>query len=431
MRVFQSAIIDDVFAREILDSRGNPTIEVDVVLASGIIGRGIVPSGASTGAYEAHEKRDKDDKRYLGKGVQQAIHGIHTEIAPLLMGQDACMQDKLDHMMIALDGTENKSRLGGNALLAVSLAMAQAAAAQLNMPLFRYVGGIGAKILPVPMMNIINGGAHADNRVDIQEFMIMPVGFSKFSEGLRAGVEVFHHLGKILKADGYSTNIGDEGGYAPNLDSAEQALDYVMKATDKAGYKAGEQIFFALDCAASEYYQDKKYVMNGEALSAEQNIEFLAKLCAQYPIISIEDGMAEDDWQGWQALTAKLGKKIQLVGDDLFVTNVKRLRQGIDKGAANAVLAKINQIGTLTETLRTVRLAHRENYRVVMSHRSGESEDSIIADLAVATNCGQIKTGSVNRSERLAKYNQLLRIEQILGESAQYAGKAILRWVSQ
>ncbi|MCH9845189.1 MAG: phosphopyruvate hydratase [Alphaproteobacteria bacterium] len=431
MRIFQTAIIDDVFAREILDSRGNPTIEVDVVLSSGIIGRGIVPSGASTGAYEAHEKRDKDDKRYLGKGVQQAIHGIHTEIAPLLMGQDACMQDKLDHMMIALDGTENKSRLGGNALLAVSLAMAQAGAAQLNMPLFRYIGGIGAKILPVPMMNIINGGAHADNRIDIQEFMIMPVGFSKFSEGLRAGVEVFHHLGKILKADGYSTNIGDEGGYAPNLDSAEQALDYVMKATDKAGYKAGEQIFLALDCAATEYYKDGKYVMNGEALSAEQNIDFLTKLCAQYPIISIEDGMAEDDWQGWQTLTAKLGKKIQLVGDDLFVTNVKRLRQGIDKGAGNAVLAKINQIGTLTETLRTVRLAHRENYRVVMSHRSGESEDSIIADLAVATNCGQIKTGSVNRSERLAKYNQLLRIEQILGESAQYAGKAILRWVGQ
>ncbi len=426
MRVYQTAVIDDIFARELLDSRGNPTIEVDVVLSSGIIGRAIVPSGASTGIHEAHEKRDGDEKRYLGKGVQQAIQGIHTEIAPLLMGQDACMQQKIDKLLIDLDGTENKQRLGGNALLAISLATAQAAALQMNVPFFRYVGGMGARILPVPMMNIINGGAHADNQIDIQEFMIMPIGFERFSDALRAGTEIFHHLGKLLKADKYNTNIGDEGGYAPALKSAEQALDYVMKAIDKAGYKAGEQIYLALDCAASEYYRDGKYMMAGEALSASQNANFLAKLCADYPIFSIEDGMAEDDWQGWQDLTTKIGSKVQLVGDDLFVTNSKRLQMGIEQNVANAVLAKINQIGTLSETLETVQLAHLNGYKIVMSHRSGETEDSIIADLAVATNCGQIKTGSLNRSERLAKYNQLLRIEEMLGEFSQYAGKSIL-----
>ncbi len=420
-------VIDDIFARELLDSRGNPTIEVDVRLASGVIGRAIVPSGASTGAHEAHEKRDGDSKRYLGKGVKQAIDGIHHEIAPLLMGQYCNRQHKIDHMLIALDGTENKDRLGGNAILGVSLAVAKAAAAQFNMPLYSYIGGVGARILPVPMMNIINGGMHADNAIDIQEFMIMPVRFDSFAESLRAGTEIFHHLSKLLKAKNYNTNIGDEGGFAPALNSAEEALDFIMQAIEKAGYKAGEQIYLALDCASTEYYQDNHYMMGGKALSRQDNVDFLAKLCAQYPILSIEDGMAEDDWKGWQLLTQKLGDKVQLVGDDLFVTNSKRLQMGIEQNIANAVLAKINQIGTLTETLDTILLAHRHDYKIVMSHRSGETEDSVIADLAVATNCGQIKTGSLNRSERLAKYNQLLRIEEALAESAHYAGAGILR----
>ena len=422
------AVIEDIAAREVLDSRGNPTIEADVRIEGGTVGRAIVPSGASTGAYEASEKRDGDKNRYRGRGVKNAIAAIHSEIAPLLIGQDATFQDKLDHMMVALDGTDNKSRLGSNAILAVSLACAHAASHHLNIPLYRYLGGVGARILPVPMMNIINGGAHGDNDIDIQEFMIMPIGFDTFSEALRAGAEIFHSLGATLKAENYSTNVGDEGGFAPSLKSTEQALDFIMRAIEKAGYKAGKDIYLALDCASSEYYQDGYYVMNKgkDKLDKIQNVDYLAKLCASYPIFSIEDGMAEDDWDGWSLLTEKLGKTTQLVGDDLFVTNAERLAMGIEKRAGNAVLTKINQIGTLCETLDTVQLAQRKGYRVVMSHRSGETEDSSIADFAVATNCGQIKTGSLNRSDRLSKYNQLLRIEEQLEESAIYAGRNIL-----
>ncbi len=433
MKLPSQAIIADVFAREVLDSRGNPTIEADVRIVDGIIGRAIVPSGASTGIHEAHERRDGDIKRYLGKGVRDAITSIHSEIAPLLMGQDATQQYKIEQMLIALDGTKNKSRLGGNAILAVSLACAHAAAAYLNLPLYRYLGGVNARILPVPMMNILNGGMHADNNIDIQEFMIMPVGFTRFSEALRAGTEIFHYLGKILQAKKYNTNVGDEGGFAPNLSSAEEALDLIMESVAKAGYKIGQDIYLALDCAASEYYHEGKYRLQGagqelgQELTRQQNVDFLEKLCNSYPIFSIEDGMAQDDWEGWQELTERIGQKIQLVGDDLFATNSERLQQGIATKVANAVLAKINQIGTLNETFDTVRLAQNNGYKIVMSHRSGESEDSTIADLAVATNCGQIKTGSVNRSDRLSKYNQLLRIEEQLGENALYAGKSIFK----
>ncbi|MBP9183680.1 MAG: phosphopyruvate hydratase [Fuscovulum sp.] len=421
--------IIDIHAREILDSRGNPTIEVDVVLESGAMGRAAVPSGASTGAHEAVERRDGDKGRYMGKGVLEAVAAVNGEIAEELVGYDATEQVGIDRTMIEMDGTPNKGRLGANAILGVSLAVAKAAAEFSGQPLYRYVGGTSARILPVPMMNIINGGAHADNPIDIQEFMIMPVGAQDIREAVRMGSEVFHTLKKELSAAGLSTGIGDEGGFAPNLKSARAALDFIVKAIEKAGYKAGEDIFLALDCAATEYFKDGMYVMAGEKknLSPKQNVDFLAKLAADYPIISIEDGCSEDDWDGWKMLTDKLGGKIQLVGDDLFVTNPRRLAEGIKRGTANSMLVKVNQIGTLTETLEAVEMAHRAGYTNVMSHRSGETEDSTIADLAVATNCGQIKTGSLARSDRLAKYNQLIRIEEMLGETAEYAGDSILK----
>ena len=421
--------IIDIHAREILDSRGNPTIEVDVVLESGEMGRAAVPSGASTGAHEAVERRDGDKARYMGKGVLEAVAAVNGEIAEELVGYDATEQVGIDRTMIEMDGTPNKGRLGANAILGVSLAVAKAAAEFSNQPLYRYVGGTSARVLPVPMMNIINGGAHADNPIDIQEFMIMPVGAQDIREAVRMGSEVFHTLKKELSAAGLSTGIGDEGGFAPNLKSARAALDFIVKAIEKAGYKAGEDIFLALDCAATEYFKDGMYVMAGEKknLTPKQNVDFLAKLAADYPIISIEDGCSEDDWDGWKMLTDRLGGKIQLVGDDLFVTNPRRLAEGIKRGTANSMLVKVNQIGTLTETLQAVDMAHRAGYTNVMSHRSGETEDSTIADLAVATNCGQIKTGSLARSDRLAKYNQLIRIEEMLGETAEYAGRGILK----
>ena len=423
-----SAILD-ITAREILDSRGNPTIEVDVVLEDGAMGRAAVPSGASTGAHEAVELRDGDKSRYNGKGVQKAVYAVNGEIYDALVGLDATQQVEVDAILIDLDGTPNKSRLGANAILGVSLAVAHAAADSVGMPLYRYIGGTSARVLPVPMMNIINGGEHADNPIDIQEFMIMPVAAESLSDAVRMGSEIFHTLKAELSAAGHNTGIGDEGGFAPNLSSTTDALDFIMKSIEKAGYKPGEEVYLALDCASSEYYEDGVYNMKGEGkkLSSAENAAYLAALVDAYPIISIEDGMDEDDWAGWKALTDLIGDRCQLVGDDLFVTNPERLADGIEQGVANSILVKVNQIGTLTETMTAVDMAHRARYTSVMSHRSGETEDTTIADLAVATNCGQIKTGSLSRSDRLAKYNQLIRIEEELGEIAVYAGRSILR----
>ncbi|MDU9003789.1 phosphopyruvate hydratase [Sedimentitalea todarodis] len=421
--------IIDIHAREILDSRGNPTVEVDVILEDGTMGRAAVPSGASTGAYEAVERRDGDKARYMGKGVLEAVAAVNGEIAEELVGFDATEQVAIDSTMIELDGTENKSRLGANAILGVSLAVAKAAADFTAQPLFRYVGGTSARLLPVPMMNIINGGEHADNPIDIQEFMIMPVSATNIRDAVRMGSEVFHTLKKELSAAGMSTGLGDEGGFAPELGSTRDALDFVLKSIEKAGYAPGDDIYLAMDCAATEYFKDGKYEMAGEGktLSSDENVDYLAALVADYPIISIEDGMSEDDWDGWKALTEALGDKVQLVGDDLFVTNPARLAEGISQGCANSMLVKVNQIGSLTETLKAVDMAHRAGFTNVMSHRSGETEDATIADLAVATNCGQIKTGSLARSDRLAKYNQLIRIEESLGEVAEFAGRSVLR----
>ena len=421
--------IIDIHAREILDSRGNPTVEVDVTLEDGTMGRAAVPSGASTGAHEAVEKRDGDKSRYMGKGVLDAVAAVNGEIAEDIVGYDATEQVTIDRAMMELDGTPNKGRLGANAILGVSLAVAKAAAEYTAQPLYRYVGGTNAHILPVPMMNIINGGEHADNPIDIQEFMIMPVGAENIREAVRMGSEVFHTLKKELSAAGLATGVGDEGGFAPNLSSTRDALDFILKAIGKAGYKPGGDMFLALDCASTEYFKGGKYVLSGEgkSLTPEENVAYLAALVKDYPIISIEDGCAEDDWAGWKHLTEVLGKKVQLVGDDLFVTNPRRLADGIKQGCANSLLVKVNQIGTLTETLDAVRMADRAGYTSVMSHRSGETEDATIADLAVATNCGQIKTGSLARSDRLAKYNQLIRIEEMLGETAAFAGRSILK----
>ncbi|WP_315928017.1 phosphopyruvate hydratase [Mesorhizobium sp. SP-1A] len=422
-----TAIIE-IAAREILDSRGNPTVEVDVVLEDGSMGRAAVPSGASTGAHEAVELRD-GGARYLGKGVERAVEAVNGEIFEAIGGMEAEDQMHIDQTMIELDGTPNKSRLGANAILGVSLAVAKAAAETSGLPLYRYVGGTAAHVLPVPMMNIINGGAHADNPIDFQEFMIMPVGASSLREAVRWGSEIFHTLKKRLKDAGHNTNVGDEGGFAPNLKSAHAALDFVMQSIEKAGYTPGEQVALALDCAATEFFKDGNYVYEGEKKTRDPKAQakYLAKLAADYPIISIEDGMAEDDWEGWKILTDLCGSKVQLVGDDLFVTNSARLRDGIRMGVANSILVKVNQIGSLSETLDAVETAHKAGYTAVMSHRSGETEDSTIADLAVATNCGQIKTGSLARSDRLAKYNQLIRIEEELGRQASYAGASILR----
>ncbi|MFT4782761.1 MAG: enolase [Paracoccaceae bacterium] len=421
--------IIDIHARQILDSRGNPTVEVDVTLEDGTMGRAAVPSGASTGAHEAVELRDGDPSVYMGKGVLGAIASVNGEIADTLVGFDATEQVAIDGAMIELDGTDNKSRLGANAILGVSLAVAKAAADFSGQPLFRYVGGTSARVLPVPMMNIINGGEHADNPIDIQEFMIMPVSATSIADAVRMGSEVFHTLKKELTKAGLSTGIGDEGGFAPNINSTRDALDLILKSIKGAGYVPGEDIYLAMDCAATEYYKDGAYVLSGEGktLSSAENAAYLAALVNDYPIISIEDGMAEDDWDGWKLLTDMLGDKVQLVGDDLFVTNPTRLAMGIERGCANSMLVKVNQIGTLTETLTAVDMAHRARFTNVMSHRSGETEDATIADLAVATNCGQIKTGSLARSDRLAKYNQLIRIEEMLGETAIYAGRSILR----
>ncbi|WP_320179473.1 phosphopyruvate hydratase [Roseovarius pacificus] len=423
------SIIIDIHAREILDSRGNPTVEVDVILEDGTMGRAAVPSGASTGAHEAVEKRDGDKGRYMGKGVLEAVAAVNGEIAEELVGMDATEQVEIDMAMIELDGTPNKGRLGANAILGVSLAVAKAAADFTTQPLFRYVGGTSARVLPVPMMNIINGGEHADNPIDIQEFMIMPVSAGNIRDAVRMGSEVFHTLKKELTAKGLSTGLGDEGGFAPDLASTRDALDLILASIEKAGYKPGEDIYLALDCAATEYYKNGKYELSGEgkSLTSAENVEYLKSLCDDYPIISIEDGMSEDDWDGWVALTKALGDKVQLVGDDLFVTNPARLADGIARGAANSMLVKVNQIGSLTETLKAVDMAHRARMTNVMSHRSGETEDATIADLAVATNCGQIKTGSLARSDRLAKYNQLIRIEETLGDTAEYAGRSILK----
>ena len=420
--------ITDIRAREILDSRGFPTVEVDVLLEDGTKGRAAVPSGASTGAHEAVELRDGDKKRYGGKGVLNAVAAVNGEIFDAIGGLDAEEQTRIDNAMIALDGTPNKGRLGANAILGVSLAVAKAAAASSNMPLYRYVGGTSARVLPVPMMNIVNGGAHADNPIDFQEFMIMPVGAATLREALRIGSEIFHTLKKALKDAGHNTNVGDEGGFAPNLKDADEALGFVMKSIEAAGYKPGTDVLLALDCASTEFFKNGQYVYEGEGKSRDPEAQagYLADLCKRYPIISIEDGMAEDDWAGWKILTDKIGKNVQLVGDDLFVTNEKRLRDGIEKGVGNAILVKVNQIGSLTETLAAVDTAHRAAYRAVMSHRSGETEDATIADLAVATNCGQIKTGSLARSDRTAKYNQLLRIEEELGPEARYGGRDAL-----
>jgi enolase len=419
----------DIHAREILDSRGNPTVEVDVTLEDGSFGRAAVPSGASTGAHEVVELRDGDKSRYLGKGVSKAVAAVNGEIYEALVDMDAEEQIAIDRAMIELDGTPNKARLGANAILGVSLATAKAAADASGLPLYRYVGGASARTLPVPMMNIVNGGVHADNPIDFQEFMVMPIGAPTFKEGLRMGAEIFHTLKGALKKAGHNTNVGDEGGFAPNLPSAEAALDFVMEAIGKAGYKAGSDVCLALDCAATEFFKDGKYVYEGEGKTRTitQQAEYLAKLAKDYPIISIEDGLSEDDWDGWSQVTKLIGSKCQLVGDDLFVTNTKRLAKGIKDGVANSILVKVNQIGSLTETMEAVEMAHKAGYSAVMSHRSGETEDSTIADLAVATNCGQIKTGSLARSDRLAKYNQLLRIEEELGAAAVYQGRAMLR----
>jgi len=421
--------IVDIIGREILDSRGNPTVEVDVILEDGSLGRAAVPSGASTGAHEAVELRDGDKGRYLGKGVQNAVDAVNGEIFDAIGGMEAEQQVQIDETMIGLDGTPNKSRLGANAILGVSLAVAKAAAESLGMPLYRYVGGTSARTLPVPMMNIVNGGVHADNPIDFQEIMVMPVGAATFAEGLRAGAEIFHTLKGELKKAGHNTNVGDEGGFAPNLPSADAALDFVMSAIGKAGYKAGGDVMLALDCASTEFFKNGSYVYEGEkkTRSRSEQAKYLADLVARYPIVSIEDGMAEDDMDGWKELTDLIGGKCQLVGDDLFVTNVTRLADGIKKGLGNSILVKVNQIGSLTETLAAVEMAHKAAYTAVMSHRSGETEDSTIADLAVATNCGQIKTGSLARSDRTAKYNQLLRIEQELGDQAIYAGRSALK----
>ena len=423
-----TAIID-IFAREILDSRGNPTVEVDVTLEDGSMGRAAVPSGASTGAHEAVELRDGDKGRYLGKGVSQAVDAVNGELAENLMGEDATEQRLIDQLMCDLDGTPNKGRFGANAILGVSLAVAKAAADTVGQPLYRYVGGVGAHLLPVPMMNIINGGEHADNPIDIQEFMIMPVNAENIRDAVRMGSEVFHTLKKELSAAGLATGVGDEGGFAPNLSSTRDALDFILRAVEKAGFTPGDDIMLALDCAATEYFKGGRYELSGEgkSLTPDENVDYLAALVADYPILSIEDGCAEDDWDGWKLLTDKLGGKVQLVGDDLFVTNPERLADGIARGCANSLLVKVNQIGTLSETLDAVRMADRAGYTSVMSHRSGETEDATIADLAVATNCGQIKTGSLARSDRLAKYNQLIRIEEMLGGTAAYAGRSILR----
>ncbi|PZO79403.1 MAG: phosphopyruvate hydratase [Mesorhizobium amorphae] len=420
--------IVDIVGREILDSRGNPTVEVDVVLEDGSMGRAAVPSGASTGAHEAVELRD-GGSRYLGKGVQKAVDAVNGELFEAVGGLEAEDQAKVDQVMIDLDGTPNKSRLGANAILGVSLAIAKAAAQAADLPLYRYVGGTNARLLPVPMMNIINGGAHADNPIDFQEFMVLPFGAPNLKEAVRWGAEIFHTLKKGLKDAGHNTNVGDEGGFAPNLQSAQEALDFIMKSIEKAGYKPGEDVGIGLDCAATEFFKNGAYVYEGEGATRdpEAQARYLAELAANYPIISIEDGMAEDDWDGWKALTELAGDKVQLVGDDLFVTNTARLRDGIRIGVANSILVKVNQIGSLTETLDAVETAHKARYTAVMSHRSGETEDSTIADLAVATNCGQIKTGSLARSDRLAKYNQLIRIEEELGKQARYAGRDIIR----
>jgi len=421
--------IADIVAREILDSRGNPTVEVDVVLDSGAMGRAAVPSGASTGAHEAAELRDGDKSRYGGKGVRHALAFAEGEILDALGGMDATDQVRIDETMIDLDGTPNKARLGANAILAVSLATAKAAAEDLGLPLYRYVGGVFARTLPVPMMNIVNGGKHADNPIDIQEFMVQPVGAASVADAVRIGAEIFHALKKALHDAGHNTNVGDEGGFAPNLKSADEALAFISRACEQAGFRPGEDVMFAIDCAATEFYQNGKYVLEGEGktFDAAGMVDYLADLAARYPIASIEDGCSEDDWDGWKLLTEQLGGKLQIVGDDLFVTNPERLRRGIELGSANAILVKVNQIGTLTETLEAVELAHRAGFRAVMSHRSGETEDATIADLAVATNCGQIKTGSLARSDRTAKYNQLMRIEAELGPAARFAGRTILR----
>jgi enolase len=422
------AVIADIVAREILDSRGNPTVEVDVILDSGAIGRAAVPSGASTGAHEAVELRDGDKSRYGGKGVQKAVEAVEGEIFDRIAGFEATEQLEIDEALIDLDGTPNKSRLGANAILGVSLALAKAAAADLGLPLYRYVGGVFARTLPVPMMNIVNGGKHADNPIDIQEFMIQPVGVGSIADAIRVGAEIFATLKKALHEAGHNTNVGDEGGFAPNLKSADEALGFITKACERAGYKPGDDVTFALDCASTEFYKDGIYDLEGEGkkFDAAGMVKYLEDLVSRYPIASIEDGCGEDDWEGWKLLTDTLGKKIQLVGDDLFVTNPERLRRGIAAGTGNSILVKVNQIGTLSETLDAVEIAHRAGYTAVMSHRSGETEDATIADLAVATNCGQIKTGSLARSDRTAKYNQLLRIESGLGAAARYAGRSIL-----
>jgi len=424
------SFITAVHARQILDSRGNPTVEVDIVTDLGSFGRAAVPSGASTGVHEAGELRDGDKKKYLGKGVLKAVKNINDVIAKELYGFDIYDQRGLDELLLQLDGTPNKGKLGANALLAVSLAAARAGAEEAGLPLYRYVGGTNARTLPVPMMNILNGGAHADNKIDFQEFMVMPVGAATFNEGLRWGVEIFHALKNVLKDKGYSTNVGDEGGFAPNIQSNEEAIETVLKAIEKAGYKPGDQVAIAMDAASSELWnvKSKKYVFHksdGKKMSSAELVDYWAAWCKKYPIVSIEDGMAEDDWKGWKALTDALGHKVQLVGDDLFVTNVKRLEEGLDKGVANALLVKVNQIGTLSETIDSVSLAQHNRYNTIMSHRSGETEDTTIADLAVALNCGQIKTGSASRSDRMAKYNQLLRIEEELGSLAWYPGKKL------
>ncbi|MDB5083652.1 MAG: phosphopyruvate hydratase [Bacilli bacterium] len=419
------SIIYEVTAREVLDSRGNPTVEVEIELESGEIGRAIVPSGASTGAYEAVELRDNDESRYLGKGVLKAVENVNERIAAEIVGMDALDQVGIDQAMIALDGTENKANLGANAILGVSMAVAHAAANYLGLPLYVYLGGFNAKTLPVPMMNILNGGKHADNNVDIQEFMVMPVGAQSFREALRMGAEIFHHLKSVLKSKGLNTAVGDEGGFAPNLTSNEEALQVILAAIDQAGYKAGQDVFLALDVASSEIYKDGKYHFEGEGIvrTSQEMVAFYEEICGKYPIISIEDGLSEDDWEGWQLLTERLGSKVQLVGDDLFVTNTKRLNDGIERGVGNSILVKVNQIGTMTETFEAIEMAKRAGYTAVISHRSGETEDATIADIAVATNAGQIKTGAPSRTDRVAKYNQLLRIEDQLQYTALFGGR--------